>query len=236
MVSAVYQQTTRTTLRRYPHLAVYDRAVVHAILDDGYMCTLAFVYDGSPRLLPTGYGRIEDFTYIHGSNASTMLGAVLSSPEVCLSVAHIDGLVLGRSLFFHTPNYRSVVIFCRAERVTDLDEKRASFKAYSELFLPGRYEDVRPPNEKELNSVTVVRIAIQEAVAKVRSGSVSELDDDLDRECWAGVMLIRQTVSELIRDSKCRQDIPLPTYIRDFERLPNRGNLINANPAEKPSP
>ena len=216
-------------------MAVYDRAAVHAILDDGYMCTIAFVQDGSPRLLPTGYGRIGDFIYIHGSNASTMLGAILSCPEVCLSVALIDGLVLGRSLFAHTPNYRSVVVFGHGERVTDVDEKRASFRAYAERFLPGRYDDVRPPNEKELNSVTVVRIAVEEAVAKVRSGSLAFPNDDLDQDCWAGVVLIKQTASELIREPNCRSDIPLPTYIREFERLPNRGNLINANPAEKPS-
>jgi len=235
MASAVYQPTTRTTLKRYPHLAVYDRAAVHAILDDGYMCTVAFVYDGSPRLLPTGYGRIEDFIYIHGSNASTMLGAVLSSPRVCLSVAHIDGLVLGRSLFAHTPNYRSVIIFGRAERVTDFDEKRASFKAYAQRFLPGRYEDVRPPSERELGSVTVVRIPLQEAVAKVRSGSLAYPDDDLDQDCWAGVMFIKQTVSEVIRDPNCRPDLLLPTYIKDFERLPNKGNLTNASSAAKRS-
>jgi len=214
---------------------VYDRAAVHAILDDGYMCTVAFVHDGSVRVLPTGYGRIDDFIYIHGSNASTMLNAVLGSPEVCLSVAHIDGLVLGRSLFAHTPNYRSVIIFGLAERVSDFDEKRASFKAYAQRFLPGRYEDVRPPNEKELGSVTVVRIALQEAVAKVRSGSLANPDDDLDQDCWAGVMLIKQTVSELIRDPKCRPDLPTPTYIKDFERLPNTGNLTNASAAAKRS-
>jgi nitroimidazol reductase NimA-like FMN-containing flavoprotein (pyridoxamine 5'-phosphate oxidase superfamily) len=223
-------QTPRTTLKRYPHLAVYDRAKVYAILDDGYMCTVAYVHEDSPRVLPTGYGRIGDFIYIHGSNASTMLGAVLSSSEVCISVAHIDGLVLGRSLFHHTPNFRSVVIYGRAERVADLDEKRASFKAYADRFLPGRYDDVRPPSEKELNGVTVVRIPLREAVAKVRSGPIIDSNDDLDRECWSGVMLIKQTVSGLIRDPKCRPDIPLPSYIKDFERLPSKGILPTASP------
>jgi len=228
MTNREFPQTPRTTLKRYPHLAVYDRAAVHAILDDGYMCTVAFVHEGSPRVLPTGYGRIDDFIYIHGSNASTLLGAVLNSSEVCISVAHIDGLVLGRSLFHHTPNFRSVVIYGRAERVEDLVEKRASFRAYADRFLPGRYEDVRPPSEKELNSVTVVRIPLREAVAKVRSGPLVVSNDDLDRECWSGVMLIKRTVSEVIRDPKCRPDIPLPPYIRNCEKLPSRGNLATA--------
>jgi len=231
MANLEIPRTPRTTLKRYPHLAVYDRAMVHAILDDGYMCTVAFIHEGSPRALPTGYGRIDDFIYIHGSNASTMLAAVLGSPEVCISVAHIDGLVLGRSLFDHTPTFRSVVIYGRAERVTDLDEKRASFQAYAEGFLPSRFAEVRPPSEKELNGVTVLRVPLQEAVAKVRSGSVFDSNDDLERDCWSGVMLIKQTVSELIRDPKCRSDISPPPYIKDFQRLPSKGNLVPAVPA-----
>ena len=233
MTDATFPRTPRTTLKRYPQRAHYDRATVHRVLDDGYMCTIGFVHEGSPRVLPTGYGRIGDFIYVHGSNASTMLGAILKSPEICLSVTHVDGLVLGRSLFAHAVNYRSVVIFGRAERVTDDDEKRASFEAYAERFLKGRYADVRPPNQKELNSVTVVRISIDEAVAKLRSGSGIDLDEDLDRDCWAGLLYIKQSVCEVIRDPKGRQDVPPPPYVKNYERLPSKGDPTIINTAPK---
>ena len=187
------------------------------------MCTVAFVHDGSPRALPTGFGRIGDNIYIHGSTASTMLDAVLKAQDICVLVAHLDGLVLGRSLFAHAVNFRSVVIHGRAVQVTDLEEKRSSFKAYAEHFLKARFADVRPPSEKELNSVLVVRIPIEEAVAKVRSGTGVEIDGDLDQECWAGLLYIKQSVAELVRDPKGRQDVPPPPYVRNFERLPSTG-------------
>jgi uncharacterized protein len=220
MRDAEFPKTARTTLSRYKERAVYDRVAVHAILDKNFMCTVSFVHEGSPRAMPTGYGRIGDHLYIHGSHHSTMLNAVLANAEICISVAQIDGLMLGRSLFTHGLYYRSVVIFGHAERVLDQDEKRASFKAYAERFLAGRYEDVRPPNDKELNSVTVLRIPLHEAVAKVKSGPMNEDGHDLEWKCWTGVMSIKQTVCELMRSPSCPEGIDVPSYIRDYERLP----------------
>ena len=233
MTDPAFVPTDRTKLKRRPHRGIYDREVIHSILDEGFMCMVAYVHDGTPIVLPTGYGRIGDHLYIHGSNASTMLGAALNGQEVCVLVTHVDGLVLARSLYNHSVNYRSVVIFARAERVTDMEEKRASFRAYADQVLKGRFDDVRPPNEKELNGTTVMRIPIVEAVAKLRSGPGMDFDDDLERDCWAGELLIKHSVSELIRDPRGRQDAALPGYISGYEKLPSKGAQMVSNAADE---
>ncbi|MGK2911853.1 MAG: pyridoxamine 5'-phosphate oxidase family protein [Sphingobium sp.] len=223
MTNEAFEPTPRTTLNRRPNRGVYDRAVINEILDDGFMCMVAYVHNGTPMVLPTGYGRMGDYIYIHGSNASTMLTAALNEQEVCVNVTHVDGLVLARALYNHSVNYRSVVIIGRAERVDDRDEKIASFKAYSDQVLKGRYEDVRSPNEKELNSTTVMRIPLQEVVCKLRTGPGADFDHDLDNDCWAGELLIKQVVHAVVRDPRGRQDVPAPSYITDYEHLPGKG-------------
>ncbi|MDM0040352.1 pyridoxamine 5'-phosphate oxidase family protein [Variovorax sp. J22G21] len=215
-----YEVTDRTTLKRRPHRGIYDKEAIQAILDEGFMCNVAYVHDGAPRVLPTGYGRIGDYIYIHGSNQSTMLTAALSG-EVCVLVTHVDGLVLARSLYNHSVNYRSVVVFGRPEEVTDPEEKLASFEAYARHVLKGRFADVRPPNSKELNSTTVMRIAVSEAVAKLRSGPPTDFEFDLDRDCWAGELLIKQVFAGAVRDPHGRQDVPLPQYVQGYEKLPS---------------
>jgi nitroimidazol reductase NimA-like FMN-containing flavoprotein (pyridoxamine 5'-phosphate oxidase superfamily) len=223
MSKEAFQPTARTTLKRRPNRGVYDRAVVNAILDDGFMCMVAYVHEHTPMVLPTGYGRMGNYIYIHGSNASTMLGAALKDQEVCVNVTHIDGLVLARSLYNHSVNYRSVVIIGRAELVEDRDEKVASFQAYANQVLKGRFEDVRGPNEKELNSTTVMRISLQEVVCKLRTGPGADFDGDLDNDCWAGELLIKQVMHKLVRDPRGRQDVPAPDYITSYEHLPGKG-------------
>jgi nitroimidazol reductase NimA-like FMN-containing flavoprotein (pyridoxamine 5'-phosphate oxidase superfamily) len=220
MANVIIPQTPRTTLRRFPDRASYDRATVHAILDDTFLCVVAYVEDQSPRALPTGYGRIGDYIYLHGANVNNMIRTVLDGREICIIVTHLDGLVLGRSLFNHSVNYRSVALYGCAERVTDLEEKRQSFRAYADHFLRGRYAEVRPPSEKELNSATVIRVPIQEAVAKSRSGPVTDFDEDLDRDCWAGELFLKQSVYELVRDPRGCQDTPPPAYIERYAKLP----------------
>ncbi|HEV2604607.1 MAG TPA: pyridoxamine 5'-phosphate oxidase family protein [Microvirga sp.] len=227
MTQNAFAPTPRTTLKRRPNRGLYDRALIHSILDDGFMCMVAYVHEGTPMVLPTGYGRIGDNLYIHGSNASTMLKAALEDQEICVNVTHLDGLVLARSLYNHSINYRSVVIFGRAERVLDREEKIASFKAYADQVLKGRYEDVRPPNEKELNSTTVMRIPLTEAVCKLRAGPGQDFDHDLDNDCWAGELLIKQSTHALVRDPRGRQDVPVPDYITSFQKIPNQGAQDN---------
>lgn len=219
-MSERYDVTDRTTLKRRPHRGIYEKDAIRAILDEGFMCNVAYVHEGAPRVLPTGYGRIDDYIYIHGSNQSTMLRAALSG-EVCVLVTHVDGLVLARSLYNHSVNYRSVVVFGRPEEVTDAAEKLASFEAYARHVLRGRFADVRPPNSKELSSTTVMRIPVAEAVAKMRSGPPTDFDDDLGRDCWAGELLIKQVFAGALRDPRGRQDVPVPRYVEEYEKLPN---------------
>ncbi|MFV0295258.1 MAG: pyridoxamine 5'-phosphate oxidase family protein [Hyphomicrobiaceae bacterium] len=228
-----FPQTDRTKLTRRPHRGIYDREMIYKILDEDYMCNVAYVHNGSPMVLPTGYGRMGDSIYIHGSNRSTMLSEALNGQEVCVLVTSVDGLVLARSLYNHSVNYRSVVIFGKPETVTDIHEKKASFKAYAEQVLKGRYDDnVRPPNEKELNSTTVMRIPLREAVAKMRAGPATDFDQDLDRDCWAGELLIKQVISEAIRDPNGNQTPPLPDYIRNYEKLPSKERQETENTSD----
>jgi nitroimidazol reductase NimA-like FMN-containing flavoprotein (pyridoxamine 5'-phosphate oxidase superfamily) len=195
------------------------------------MCNVAYIHEGSPMVLPTGYGRIGDNIYIHGSNQSTMLKAALSG-EVCVLVTHVDGLVLARALYNHSVNYRSVVVFGRPEEVTNKEEKLASFEAYARQVLAGRFADVRPPNDKELNSTTVMRISVNEAVAKVRSGPPTDFEQDLDRDCWAGELLIKQVFAGARRDPNGRQDVPVPDYITGYEFNPVVESQSQANSAD----
>ena len=214
--------TDRTRLTRRPHRGIYQPEAIHRILDENFMCNVAYVHNGSPMVLPTGYGRMGDYIYIHGSNKSTMLSSALNGQQVCVLVTLLDGLVLARSLFNHSVNYRSVVIFGVPELVTDVEEKKLSFQAYAEQILKGRYDDVRQPTEKELNSTTVMRIPLIEAVAKMRSGPGTDFDKDLDLDCWAGELLIKQVACEFIPDPRGNQATPLPDYIRDYEKLPSK--------------
>ena len=227
-----FPKTPRTKLTRRPHRGIYDRETINLILDEGFMCMVAYVNEGSPMVLPTSYGRIDDYIYIHGSNASSMLKAALNGQQICVLVTHVDGLVLARSLFNHSVNYRSVVIFGQAEKVDDQGEKLASFKAFSDQVLKGRYEDVREPSKKELNATTVMRIPLNEAVAKMRAGPAADFDSDLNRKCWAGELLIKQIASEFIPDPNGYQGAELPDYIATYQKMPSKKQQKIENTAD----
>ncbi|WP_120499591.1 pyridoxamine 5'-phosphate oxidase family protein [Roseovarius sp. EL26] len=224
--------TDRTKLTRRPHRGIYDREAVHAILDESFMCNVAYLHKGSPMVLPTGYGRMGDFIYIHGSNKSTMLGAALSGQDVCVLVTLLDGIVLARALYSHSVNYRSVVVYGKPELVEDPEEKRASFKAYADQVMKGRYEDTRPPTDKELNATTVMRIPLNEAVAKMRAGPAADFEKDLGLTHWAGEVLIKQVMCDAIRDPNGDQTAALPDYVRAYEKLPNRQQQEVENTAD----
>jgi nitroimidazol reductase NimA-like FMN-containing flavoprotein (pyridoxamine 5'-phosphate oxidase superfamily) len=190
-VMDTYAQTERTRVRRLPDRARYDAATVHAILDAGLVCTVSFVEDGRPMAIPTAYARVGDALVLHGSAKSRTLLAAGSGTELCVTVTHLDGLVLARSAFHHSVNYRSLVIFGRAEAVTDPARKLALLRAFTERLYPGRWSIARPPSEQELKATLVVRLPLREVVAKVRAGGPLDDADDMGLPVWAGVVPLR---------------------------------------------
>src|SRR5580700_10238697 len=208
----------RTRVVREPQRAVYDREVVYQILDEGFLCHVGFVADGQPFVIPTSYGRGGDVLYIHGSAASRMLRNLDQGVRVCITVTLVDGLVLARSVFNHSMNYRSVVILGTATLVGDPAEKLAALRALSERIIPHRWDDARQPNDKELKATSVLRLPINEFSAKVRVGPAVDDEEDYAFPTWAGVIPLEMTVGAAIRDERCEQD--LPGYLKNYSRRP----------------
>ncbi|MGA2004947.1 MAG: pyridoxamine 5'-phosphate oxidase family protein [Terriglobales bacterium] len=200
--------TLRTRVIREPQRAVYDRDAVNHILDEGFLCHVGFVADGRPFVIPTSYGRDGDALYIHGSAASRMLRNLDQGIPVCITVTLLDGLVLARSIFNHSMNYRSVVILGTATLVDDPAEKLAALRVLSEHILPHRWDDVREPNEKELKATSVLTIPIDEFSAKVRVGPPVDDEEDYSFPTWAGVIPLEMTPGAPIRDERCEKEFP----------------------------
>ena len=186
----------RTRVRREPGRGVYDRGTIDAILDEGLVCHLGFVGDGQPYVIPTLYGRLGDEVYVHGSSASRMLRTLDGGVDACLTVTLVDGLVLARSIFNHSINYRSVVVLGRAAAVTDVDEKLRALEAFSARLLPGRWAEVRSPTATELKATSILRMPLDEASAKVRTGPPKDNEEDYGWPVWAGVIPLVVTAAE----------------------------------------
>lgn len=210
--------TSRTRVVREPQRAVYDLDVVNRILDEGFICHVGFVIDGQPFVIPTSYGRHEDVLYIHGSAASRMLRNASGGIPVCVTVTLLDGLVLARSIFNHSMNYRSVVVLGTATAIEDGERKLAALRLLSEHLVPGRWEDARQPNEKELKATTVIQVPIQEFSAKVREGPVIDDEEDYAFPVWAGVLPLNTIVGDPIADSRLLEGIEVPEYGRNYSR------------------
>jgi nitroimidazol reductase NimA-like FMN-containing flavoprotein (pyridoxamine 5'-phosphate oxidase superfamily) len=208
--------TPRTRVVRESDRGVYDRDTINHILDEGFLCHVGFVIDGQPFVIPTSYGRNGDVLYIHGSAASRMLRNLDKGIPVCVTVTLLDGLVLARSVFNHSMNYRSVVILGMATLISTPEEKLAALLTLSEHILPGRWNDSRQPNEKELKATSVLRIPIDEFSAKVRVGPPIDDEPDYDFPTWAGVIPLETTVGTPIRDERCQRE--LPEYLRNYSR------------------
>ena len=206
--------TPRTRVVREPRRAVYDRVAVNQILDEGFICHIGFVADGQPYVIPTSYGRDGDVLYIHGSAASRMLRNLDQGVPVCVTVTLLDGLVLARSVFNHSMNYRSVVILGTATLVDDPAEKVAALRALSEHILPQRWDDSRQPNDKELKATSVLRIPIEEFSAKVRVGPPIDDEEDYSFPTWAGVIPLTMTAGAAIRDERCQREFP--AYLKGY--------------------
>lgn len=210
--------TARTTLKRLPKRGSYDRTQIEEILDEGLICHVGFVVDSQPFVIPTAYGRVGDKLYIHGSPASRMLRTLQQGVEVCVTVTLLDGLVLARSAFHHSMNYRSVVIFGTATLVTDADEKLEALKAFTEHVVHGRWQDVRLPNRQELAGTLVLSLPITEASAKVRTGDPSDDDEDYTLPTWAGVIPLRVVADAPIDDTRLTAGIEPPVYVTHYQR------------------
>ena len=210
--------TPRTRVVREPDRAVYDRDAVNRILDEAFLCHAGFVVDGQPFVIPTSYGRNGNVLYIHGSAASRMLRNLDKGIPVCVTVTLLDGLVLARSIFNHSMNYRSVVILGTATLIDDPVEKIAALRALSEHILPQRWDDSRQPNEKELKATSVLRIPIDEFSAKVRVGPPVDDEPDYAFPTWAGVIPLDTRVGAPIRDERCQREFP--EYLRNYTRTP----------------
>ncbi len=189
-------------MRRLPKRGAYDKEQVHAILDEGYLCHVGFVADGQPFVIPTLYVRKDEQIYIHGSAASRMLRTLDEGANVCVTVTLVDGFVLARSAFHHSMNYRSVVMLGKARLVADPSEKREAMHSFTNHMVPGRWEEVRQPNEQELKATTVLVLPLDEVSAKIRTGSPLDDEEDYGLHVWAGVVPVRTELGQPIPDER----------------------------------
>ena len=213
-----FTQTERTKLKRLPKRGHFDPETVYGILDEGFICHVGFAPEGQPFVIPTGYARDGDKLYIHGSQASRMLRTLSTGVDVCVTVTIIDGLVLARSAFHHSMNYRSVVIFGRATLVEDPEEKMAALLALSEHIIRGRWADVREPTELEMKQTAVLSLPLVEASAKIRTGPPLDDEEDYAMDVWAGVVPLRLVAGEPIKDPRLPEGIQVPAYAREYNR------------------
>lgn len=217
-MSQPYTPTPRTRVVREAERGVYDRETAYRILDEGFLCHVGFSMDGQPFVIPTSYGRKDDSLFIHGSAASRMLRNLRESLPVCITVTLLDGLVLARSIFNHSMNYRSVVILGRAALVDDPAEKLEALRLLSEHIIPGRWNDVRQPNERELKATSVLRVPIVEFSAKVRTGPAIDDEEDYSFPTWAGVVPLEMKSGGPITDSRLDSSRPIPEYAKRYTR------------------
>ncbi len=213
-----FPQTERTTLKRLPKRGVYDRELVYRILDEGFICHVSFALEGQPFVIPTGYARVDDQLLIHGSQVSRMLRTLSSGIDICVAVTLVDGLVLARSAFHHSVNYRSVIIFGQAALVETRESKLAALFAFSEQVIPGRWNDVREPTEQELKATTVLSLPLVEVSAKVRTGPPLDDEEDYALGVWAGVLPLKIVAGSPINDPRLPESIEPPAYTLDYSR------------------
>jgi uncharacterized protein len=209
-----FQPSERTRVRRLPDRGKYDAETINGILDEAFLCHVGFVVDGQPFVIPTGFARLEDVIYLHGSAASRMLRTLAGGVQVCVTVTLIDGLVLARSAFHHSMNYRSVVILGRATAVEDREEKLRALRAFTEHIVPDRWDSLRPVTDSELKGTSVLALPLTEASAKIRMGPPKDEDEDYALPIWAGAIPLRLTAGEPVADPKLGAGIAMPEHVR----------------------
>lgn len=209
-------KTARTQVKRVPKRGHYDLETVYAILDAGLICHVGFAMEEQPFVIPTAYGRIDNQLFIHGSPASRMLNSLQQGIDVCVTVTLLDGLVLARSAMHHSMNYRSVVVFGKAELVSERENKLKALYSFTEHVMPGRWAETREPNEQELKATTVLALPIDEASAKIRTGPPVDDAADYGLPHWAGVIPLRVQVGEPIGDPKLAEGIAVPGHVERY--------------------
>jgi uncharacterized protein len=213
-----FSPNERTRVIREPQRGIYDRATIYKILDEAFICHVGFTLDAQPYVIPTMFARVADAIYFHGSAASRMLRSVSAGIPVCVTVTLVDGLVLARSVFNHSMNYRSVVALGKAILVDSAPEKIQALHAFTEKIIPGRWEEARRPNEKELKATSILRLELTEASAKVRVGPPEDDAEDYALPIWAGVLPMELKPTDPIRDERCDPSISVPSYVSHYRR------------------
>ncbi len=222
----MYAPTERTRLRRLPERASYDRDTVHAILDEGFVCHVGFVADRHPQVIPTGYARVGETLYLHGSTGSRL--GLRPGVDVCVTVTLLDGIVLARSAFHHSMNYRSVVVLGRTRPVTDAAEKEAALNALVEHIVPGRSAAVRGPSQRELAATVVLALPLDEVSAKVRTGPAKDEEEDYELPIWAGLLPLDLEASAPEPDPQLAGDLPVPAHVSGWRRsAPGKASLVD---------
>ena len=215
--------TPRTRVRRIPELGVYEREQLHSILDEALICHVAYMgEDDDPRVIPTIHARIDDTLYLHGSRASQTLRALRDGAHVAVAATLIDGIRFARSMFEHSMNYRSVVVYGEATEVTDADELRRVFRTITDHVAPGRGDDARMPNDEELRQTLFLKIPLDEASAKVSTGHAEDAEADYELDVWAGILPLRTVPGVPISDPLNKPGLPTPTYLTDYRRPGDR--------------
>jgi uncharacterized protein len=212
----LFPVTDRTRVVREANRAVYDRDVIYKILDEGFVCHVGFVSEGQTFVIPTMFARVGEHIYFHGSSASRMVRVCGRGLPVCVTVTLLDGLVLARSVFNHSMNYRSVAVLGQAILIDHPVEKLRALEAFTEKLIPGRWKEARQPNEKELKATSILKLPLREVSAKVRVGGVEDDTEDYSFPVWAGIIPLRLVADAPERDERCDPAIPTPGYVTRF--------------------
>jgi nitroimidazol reductase NimA-like FMN-containing flavoprotein (pyridoxamine 5'-phosphate oxidase superfamily) len=216
-----FPKTSRNKVKRHPERGAYDSSVIYPIIDEALICHVGFIQDNQPYVIPTLHARQGDAILLHGAKSSRLLRHVEAGGEVCITITLLDGIVLARSVFSHSINYRSAVLFGRGHVILDDDMRMQALETFTERLIPGRWQDVRPPSEVELKQTTIVAVPIESASAKIRSGPPKDNQDDLELPVWAGVLPLHQVCGAAVADPQLGAETEVPEYIRNYRRTTN---------------
>jgi nitroimidazol reductase NimA-like FMN-containing flavoprotein (pyridoxamine 5'-phosphate oxidase superfamily) len=217
-VAHEFLKTSRNKVKRHPERGSYDPAVIYPIIDEALICHVGFVQNEQPYVIPTLHARQGDAILLHGAKGSRLLRHVEAGGNVCITITLLDGLVLARSAFSHSVNYRSVVLFGKGGPILDDDTRMQAVETFTERLIPGRWRDVRPPNPVELKQTSIVVVTIESASAKVRTGPPKDDQEDLELPVWAGVLPLQQICGLPVADTQLKTEIEVPEYIRNYRR------------------